>query len=114
MYNLRLALLIPVLLAVAGCAGTPANWAASESDRELAIVRVSYEYAKATDPRLDDAQAAELAQNRCATWGYELAEVIPGNLRNCSVKTGERCELWKVTREFQCREGTSFASRLSR
>ena len=110
----RLAILVPVILMVAGCATAPENWAASDSDRDLAIVRVSYEYAKATDPRMNDTQAEELAGNRCSTWGYDRAEVIPGNLRNCSVKSGERCELWKVTREFQCLKDASLASRLSR
>lgn len=109
-----LAMLIPAFLMAAGCVNAPDNWAASDSDRELAIVRVSYEYAKALDPRLDDTQAAELAGNRCATWGYDRAEVIPGNLRRCSVKSGERCDLWKVTREFQCMKDASLASRLSR
>ena len=110
----RLAILIPVLFAAAGCATTPDSWTPSDSDRELAIVRVSYEYAKVADPRLDAAQASELAQSRCSAWGYDRAEVIPGNLRNCSAKSGERCEMWKITREYQCLDDASFANRLSR
>ena len=85
--------LILVLLAIAGCATTPDSWTASDSDRDLAIVRVSYEYAKVADPRLSDTQAAELAENRCAAWGYHRAEVIPGNLRNCSAKSGRAVQL---------------------
>ena len=110
----RLATLILVILAAAGCATAPDSWTASDSDRNLAIVRVSYEYAKVADPRLDAGQASELAQSRCAAWGYDRAEVIPGNLRNCSAKSAERCDLWKVTREYQCLDDASFASRLSR
>ena len=110
----RLTTLIPVFLMAVGCASAPHGWIPSDSDRELAIVRVSYEYAKASDPRLTDTQAGEIAGNRCATWGYERAEVIPGNLRKCSVKSGERCDLWKVTREYQCTKDAAFAATLAR
>jgi hypothetical protein len=110
----QFATLVLLLLAAAGCATTPDSWTATDSDRDLAIVRVSYEYAKVADPRLDAAQASELAQHRCAAWGYDRAEVIPGNLRNCTAKSEERCELWKITREYQCMDDASFASRLSR
>ncbi len=109
----RLAILLS-LLAAAGCASTPDFLNASGSDRDLGIVRVSYEYAKETDPVLDDAHAVRIAENRCESWGYEHAELIPGNLRNCSVKTGERCEVWKVTREYQCQQDAAFAKHLSR
>jgi hypothetical protein len=109
----RLALLIP-LLAAAGCATGPEVWTAAGGDRDLGIVRVSYEYANAVDPGFDESATARIAENRCAAWGYDHAEVIPGNLRNCSVKSGERCELWKVTREYQCQQDAAFANHLSR
>ena len=110
----RLASLILVFLAVTGCATTPDRWTPSDSERDLGIVRVSYEYAKVADPRLSETQATELAEHRCAAWGYDRAEVIPGNLRDCSAKSGERCDVWKITREYQCKDDASFASRLSR
>ena len=109
----RLAILIP-LLAAAGCATSTDFLNASGSDRDLGIVRISYEYAKDTDPGLDDEHAGQIAENRCSSWGYEHAARIPGNLRNCSVKSGERGEVWKVTREYQCTRDAAFAAYLSR
>jgi hypothetical protein len=109
----RLAILIP-LLAAAGCATNPDILNASGSDRELGIVRVSYEFAQETDPGLDDEQAARIAENRCESWGYKHTARIPGNLRSCSAKSGERCEVWKVTREYQCTQDAAFAQHLSR
>ena len=93
--------ILPVFLALAACASAP-SWNPSNSNRELGLVRVSYEYARFQEPTMSDAQAVQLAQSRCSTWGYAQAEMIPGELRDCSVKDGESCELWKVTREYRC------------
>lgn len=113
MTTAKLAILIPILLA-AGCA-TSQQWNPSNSSRELAVARVSYEYVKFHEPSLSDAQAEQLAVNRCNTWGYSSAEMIPGELRDCSAMDGSSCELWKITREYQCKgEGGSFARSAAR
>ena len=119
------------LIALAGCA-TSGHWSASGGNRELGVVKVSYEYAQAEEPQLNDAQANVqanvLAENRCNTWGYARAQLIPGVVRDCTAADGNACAVWKVTREYQCRhdEGnapaladeragaSSFLSRLSR
>jgi hypothetical protein len=105
--------ILPVFLAMTACASAP-QWNPSNSSRELAVARVSYEYARAHEPTLSDMQAVELAQNRCQAWGYSRAEMIPGELRDCSVKDEGSCELWKVTREYQCSGEGAYARAASR
>jgi hypothetical protein len=105
--------ILPVFLALAACASAP-HWNPSNSSRELGVVRVAYEYPRSQEPTMSDAQAVQLAQSRCSTWGYARAQMIPGELRDCSVKDGESCELWKITREYQCEGEGAFARSAAR
>ena len=113
----NLALLIPAFSLLGACATTQ-HWSPSGGDREIGIVKVSYEHADAVEPELSTAQADQMADNRCKTWGYRDAELIPGLLRSCTNADGNRCELWKVTREYQCQNGSqngaSLATNLAR
>jgi hypothetical protein len=111
--SIRLVPLMSVLLMSLGCA-TSSHWAVSGGDRENGIVRVSYEYPEFEEPTLSEAAAAKLALSRCSGWGYESAELIPGQLRQCSNKDDGDCDLWKVTREYQCRTDLSFAGSLAK
>jgi YecR-like lipoprotein len=105
--------ILPVFLVVAACSSAP-QWNPDSSSRKLAVARVSYEYGSASEPVLSDAQAFELAQIRCNTWGYSSAEMIPGELQDCSVEAEGTCALWKVTREYQCSAGGGNAQTASR
>ncbi len=113
----NLALLVPAFSLLGACATTE-HWSASGGDREIGIVKVSYEHGDAAEPDLSAAQADQMADNRCKTWGYRDAELIPGLLRSCTNPEGNRCELWKVTREYQCQNGSrnsaSLATNLAR
>jgi len=103
-----------LLLGLAGCASTR-QWSPSGGDREQGVVRLSYEYPEYRQPEVSDAQAEALALNRCNSWGYELAEPIAGAIRQCANVEDGNCNLWTVTREFQCRNDPGqYASRLSR
>ena len=93
--------ILPIFLAMAACASVP-KWSPSSSSRELAVARVSYEYPKFEEPVMSDAEAVQVATHRCAAWGYMRVEMIPGELRDCSVKDGDGCDLWKITREYRC------------
>ena len=78
-------------------------------------MRVSYDYAEFQQPEMSDTEANALALNRCNAWGYREAEPIAGQLRQCANMEDGNCNLWTVTREYQCKDGeVSFASRLSR
>jgi hypothetical protein len=105
--------ILPVFLAMTACASAP-KWSPSNSSRTLAVARVSYEYEKHHEPALSDAQATELAQNRCNTWGFERAEPIPGELFDCSVENDGSCDIWKVTREYRCSGDGAYARSAAR
>ena len=110
-----LQILLPIFMAtLAGCAGTR-QWTSAGGNRELGLVRVSYEYPEFHQPEMSDAQASALALDRCNAWGFSKAEPIEGQLRQCANKDDGNCNLWTVTREFQCANGQArYANRLSR
>ena len=112
--NLQLVLSLLILAAVTGCASTQ-KWSPSGGSRERGLVRLSYEYPEYQQPAVSDAQAEALALNRCNSWGYRKVEPIAGQVRQCANMDDGNCNLWTVTREFQCKDGSgSYASRLSR
>ena len=103
-----------VLMNLAACA-TSQKWGISGGDRNGGVVRVSYEYPEFHQPDVSDEQAMKIALGRCAGWGYAKAEPIPGQTRQCSNMEGSNCDMWTVTREYQCSTTDSgFASNLSR
>lgn len=102
--TLSLIAAVTLLANLAGCA-TGKQWNVSGGDRKAGVVRVSYEYPEFKEPTLSDAEAAELAAYRCDLWGYDDAQPIPGQVRQCSNMDGNNCDLWRVTREYQCVRG---------
>jgi len=102
-----------LLVNLAGCATTQ-QWGVTGGDRARGVVKVSYDYAEFHQPADNDAQALNVAVSRCNGWGYGDAEPIEGQLRQCSNKDGSNCDLWTVTREYQCTNGTSFARNLAK
>jgi hypothetical protein len=110
--KLRYLTILPIVF-LAACATQP-KWSPSSSNRVLGVARVAYEYSRFDEPAMSDAQAVQLATNRCAAWGYSRAEMIPGELRDCSVNKEGSCDLWKVTREYQCSGAGSYAQAASR
>jgi hypothetical protein len=102
-----------LLLSLAACA-TSQKWAVSGGDRSDGVVRISYEYPEFQQPEVSDEQALKIALGRCEGWGYHDAEPIAGQLRQCSNMEGSNCNLWTVTREYQCTQNGSFATNLAR
>jgi hypothetical protein len=90
-----------LLVLLTGCA-TGREWNVSGGDRDAGVVRVSYEYPEFEEPALTAQQAAEIAAHRCDQWGYDAARPIAGQLRQCSNMDGANCDLWRVTRAYQC------------
>jgi hypothetical protein len=102
-----------LLLNLAACA-TSQKWAVTGGDRSDGVVRVSYDYPEFQQPEVSDAQAMKIALGRCSGWGYEAARPIPGQTRQCSNMEGANCNLWTVTRKYQCTTQGAFASNLSK
>lgn len=109
----RLVLLIAATATFAGCA-TNKQWAVSGGEKNEGLVRVSYEYQEYREPQVTEAAAQELAQHRCEGWGYDDAQPIAGQLRQCSNMDNGDCDLWTVTREYQCTREVAQASKLAR
>jgi hypothetical protein len=97
-----------MFLALAGCA-TTAHWNAAGGNKDLGLVRLSYEFA-GDEPAMNVAQALTIAANRCNTWGFDRAQPIAGTVRDCASEDGGHCDLWKVTREYQCEKGEALAN----
>ena len=109
---------LALLLNLVACATTE-HLAVSSADRANAVVRISYEYPEfqepeLSDPKLNDEKAMKLALARCEGWGFDRAEPIAGKLRQCSNMNGSNCDLWTVTREYQCRDRGGFASNFAK
>ena len=102
-----------LVLNLAGCATTQ-QWGVTGGDREHGVVRVSYDYPEFHQPAVEDEQALKVAVSRCNGWGYDAAEPIEGQLRQCSTMTGSNCDLWTVTRQYQCTTDASYAGNLSK
>ena len=106
--------MLSVVAGIAGCASTE-RWSPAGGNREEGVVRVSYEYPEFQQPQVSDAQAQKVALGRCNAWGYRSAEPKAGQVRQCANMDKGNCDLWTVTREFQCGNGeSSYAARLSR
>ncbi len=102
-----------LLLNLAACA-TSNQWALSGGDRSDGVVRISYEYPEFEQPAVSDEQAMKLALGRCEGWGYDDAEPIAGQIRQCSNMEGTNCNLWTVTREYQCTEHGALATNFAK
>jgi hypothetical protein len=109
----RLVILLVFTAALAGCA-TSQPWTVSGGEKHEGLVRVSYEFAEFHEPAVSEQQAEQIALKRCEGWGYDDAEPIAGQLRQCSNMEDGNCDLWKVTREFQCTRAVAQANRLAR
>ncbi len=102
-----------LLLSLGACA-TSQKWAVTGGDRSDGVVKVSYEYPEFQQPEVSDAQAMKIALSRCSGWGYDEARPVPGQTRQCSNMEGANCNLWTVTREYQCSSQGAFASNFSK
>jgi hypothetical protein len=112
----RLARLVSILALTATFAGCATNqpWAVSGGEKAEGLVRVSYEFPEFHEPAVSEQQAEQIALKRCEGWGYDDAEPIAGQLRQCSNMDDGNCDLWKVTREFQCTRAVAQANQLAR
>ena len=109
----RLVLLITLTASFAGCA-TNKQWAVSGGEKNEGLVRVSYEFEEYREPKVTEAAAQALALHRCEGWGYEDARPIAGQLRQCSNMDDGDCDLWTVTREYQCTREVAQVGNLAR
>lgn len=87
---------------LAGACATAKTWQATGGSRSDGTVRLSYEYGMFEVPHVDEAQALNVAKQRCAVWGYNGAEAFGGTTSQCTQSGSSGCMLTLVTKEFQC------------
>jgi hypothetical protein len=90
-----------VLAVLVGCATTKTLQATGGS-RSDGVVRLSFEYGAFENPKVDEAQAHEVARERCKVWGYSDADPFGGVTRICNQTGMYGCTAWLVTKEYQC------------
>ena len=107
-------LLVSLTLMLSACATTD-KWTPAGGNREQGVVRIAYEYPEFEQPDMSETEAEKLALNRCHAWGYENMEPIAGQIRQCANMDDGNCNLWSVTREYQCKTSAKgYAATLSR
>jgi hypothetical protein len=87
---------------VAGCATVKVPQATGGS-RSDGVVDLSYEYGMFEKPQVDWGQAASVARERCAAWGYTDAQPFGGAKSECQAFNGYgNCVRQLVTVSYQC------------
>ena len=112
MKRICLVVLIAMAMGLIGCvAKAPVfkDWAAVGGSRADATVRFSYSYNPREEiPETNDLQLQNLAQERCASWGYPDVEAFGGVETQCRSQfyngwTGRmECVDMLVSKTFQC------------
>ncbi|MEC5321565.1 YecR family lipoprotein [Brenneria populi subsp. brevivirga] len=68
-------------------------------------VRMGYTVAQFEKPVVNFNQAAELAAQKCKTWGYDGAEAFGGQVQQCTQFNAYGCVAANVSVEYQCTGG---------
>lgn len=65
-------------------------------------VELSYELGPYEKAEVDMVKAQQQAKSRCASWGYENAEMFGGQKKTCNMPSMGGCNQWLVTVQYQC------------
>lgn len=106
----KLILLLALAVGLAGCAKKTVtkDWAALGGSRADAVVKLAYSYNPASEiPQVSQSQAQELAERKCAVWGYSGAEPFGTVFEQCQRSLSDsfgsaQCVQASVSMEFQC------------
>lgn len=89
-------------LLVVGCA-TQKNWLVTDGSRADGVVSLSYEHNEFQRPELSQAEADQLATQKCMAWGYKGAESFGSQRNDCLSRRGfGNCGSRRVTVQYQC------------
>lgn len=90
------------ILLLSGCA-TQKDWLVTGGSRSDGVVRLSYESNEFQRPNVSEAQAIELATQKCSAWGYKGAESFGSQSTQCQSRRGfGNCGDRLTTIEYQC------------
>lgn len=95
-------LIVAAAMVLAGCS-TVSQWTATGGSRADGVVRLSYDLGPFQKSGVNEAQAIELATQRCRAWGFTGAEAFGGEVRQCT-HPGQfgSCDAYHVMKDYQC------------
>ena len=94
-------LFLSVAVALSGCAAQK-NWGAAGGSKADGTVKLAYTYGMFEVPKVDSAQAIEIATKRCQAWGYKKAVPFEFVNTKCQQMTQSGCSSTMVSQEYQC------------
>ena len=85
------------------------NWQTEEERKAAGIIELSYEIPDFALKKTEEQTGLGLAVRKCAPMGYTGAEPLGHPARTCSYQanTTAPCNIWTVTREYQCTGGAA-------
>ena len=93
---------IVLALSISGCA-VQKDLVPTGGSRVDGTVELSYEFGPFEVPKVNAAQGAQSAAQRCQAWGYSEAEAFGGSKSVCSQPDGfGGCNRTLVTVQYQC------------
>lgn len=93
--------LLFLLLCLTGCTTTNSYVATGNPSEK--VLTLSYYYHGTGHPALDSHKANHVAAKKCEAWGYDLAEAVGGETKNCTRYTGHyECYFYRIDKQYQC------------
>lgn len=93
---------LALVVLLAGCA-TQKDWLVTGGSRADGVVSLAYEHNEFQRPELSQAEADQLATQKCIAWGYKGAESFGSQRNDCLSRRGfGNCGTRRVTVEYQC------------
>ena len=91
-------LILIAFFILAGCA-VPVQYVATGGSKADGTVELSYDAGAFMSPVTDEQQGANLAAQRCNSWGYGHAEAFGGTVRECY---DNACNSFRISKQYQC------------
>lgn len=102
MRPISIATLMLAIALTSGCA-IKKNFYATGGSRADGTVDMAYDFAQFEQPVVNMDQAQNIAQQKCAVWGYREAEAFGGKTTNCNQRDGfGTCVAGQVVIKYQC------------
>jgi hypothetical protein len=100
---MRRLLVVGACLVLGACATVVRDWEAVGGSRSDGVIRLTMQRHELEQVLPNEAQAAALAREKCAAWGYSGAEPFGATSRRCEALGGfTGCRVTALLREYQC------------
>ena len=94
--------IIVTLLVISGCT-VQKQWIAAGGSKSDGTVVLGYERGDWAKAVVNEQQGIDVANARCAAWGYSGSEAFGMQRKKCTAPDGlGGCQTWLVTKQYQC------------